>query len=184
MVDVGQFTSAIYNYAGGQWKPDFDLAVWSWGSYYDPGQTLACFTTKAIGSLNEPFWSNAQYDALNVQQGQTIDPQKRQALIWQMQQIMYEQTPWIVLTYPEELEAYNTAKWTGWTQMFGGIGPAWNCEGNYDSYLDLQPTTGSSGGSSSATATIVIVAVALVVAALLVALVARSRRRAAQVEVD
>ena len=60
-------------------------------------------------------------------------------MIWQMQQIMYQQSPWIVLAYPEDLEAYNTAKWTGWTQMFGGTGPAFNCEGNYDTYLNLRP---------------------------------------------
>jgi peptide/nickel transport system substrate-binding protein len=184
VVDVGQFTSAIYNYAGGEWKPDFDLAVWSWGSYYDPGQTLACFTTKAIGSLNEPFWSDAEYDALNLRQSQTIDTQKRQALIWRMQQIMYEQTPWIVLTYPEELEAYDTSKWTGWTQMFGGTGPAWNCEGNYDSYLALQPAGTVASGSSHATTTVVVVVAAVVAVAVIVALVARSRRRGVRVEVD
>jgi len=70
-----------------------------------------------------------------VQQGQTLDPQKRQAIIWQMQQIMYQQSPWIVITYPEDLEAYNTAS--------GRLDPdvrrhrpAFNCEGNYDTYLN------------------------------------------------
>ena len=39
------------------------------------------------------FWSNAQYDKLAVEQASAIDPQQRQAIIWQMQQIMYQQTP-------------------------------------------------------------------------------------------
>ena len=66
-----------------------------------------------------------------------------------MQQIMYEQTPWVVLTYPQYLEAYNTAKWTGWTQMNDGKGPAFFTTGNVQSYLDLQPTAvaATSGGS-------------------------------------
>ena len=58
------------------WKPDFDMVVWDWTGYFDPGQTLSCLTTGEIGSLNEPFWSNAQYDALNTQQSSTIDPQR------------------------------------------------------------------------------------------------------------
>ena len=183
VLDVGQFTSLIYNYAGGVWKPDFDLTVWDWGSYYDPGQTLNCLTTAEIGSLNEPFWSDPQYDALALQQGRTLDTRQRQALIWQMQQIMYRQSPWIVIAYPEDLEAYDTAKWTGWTQMFGGTGPAFNCEGNYDTYLNLRPrVAGASAGSggSAPVAVIVAVVVAAVAAAAIVVLVRRRRRQVAE----
>ncbi len=182
VLDVGQFTSLIYNYQGGVWKPDFDLTVWDWGSYYDPGQTLTCLTTHEIGSLNEPFWSNAQYDALAVQQGRTLDPQQRQAIVWHMQQIMYEQSPWIVVAYPEDLEAYNTAKWTGWTQMFGGTGPAFNCEGNYDSYLNLRLKTTAATGSTNSplVAVAVVVVLAAVVAAAVVALLRRRRRQVAE----
>ena len=182
VIDVGQFTSAIYNYSGNIWKPDFDLTVWDWGSYYDPGQTLNCLTTGEIGSLNEPFWSNAQYDALAVQQGRTLDPQKRKAIVWQMQQIMYQQSPWIVIAYPEDLEAYNTAKWTGWTQMFGGTGPAWNCEGNYDTYLNLRLRAAKASNSSSATLIVAAIVAVLVAAAVVVAVVAarRHRRRPAE----
>ena len=85
-----------------------------------------------------------------------------------MQQIMYQQSPWIVIAYPDDLEAYNTAKWTGWTQMFGGTGPAFNCEGNYDTYLNLQPKTAATGGCSGATAVIVAVAAGVVVVAVVV----------------
>jgi peptide/nickel transport system substrate-binding protein len=180
IIDDGEFTSLIYNESGNLWKPDFDLAVWDWGSYYDPGQTLTCLTTGEIGSLNEPFWSDPQYDALNVQQGRTIDPQQRKTLIWQMQQIMYQQSPWIVITYPEELEAYNTARWTGWTQMFGGTGPVWNCEGNYETYLDLQPRVAATSQASSDTLTVVAIVAAIVVVLGAITLIRRRQRRAAE----
>ena len=58
-----------------------------------------------------------------------------------MQQIMYQQSPWIPITYPDDLEAINTAKWTGWVQQFGGTGGAWGLEGNDASYLNLRPAT-------------------------------------------
>ena len=58
-----------------------------------------------------------------------------------MQQIMYRQSPWIPLTYPDDLEAINTADWTGWVQQFGGTGGAWMLEGDDVSYLSLRPAT-------------------------------------------
>jgi peptide/nickel transport system substrate-binding protein len=181
VVDPGTLTADIYNAHGTTWAPDFDLVVWNWTGYYDPGQTLVCFTTAQIGSLDEPFWSNVQYDALNDQQSSTIDPQVRKAPIWQMQQLMYQQTPWIVLTYPDYLEAYNATKWTGWTQMFDGHGPAFNTEGFVGSYLNLRPKTATAGGGSSNTVLIAAVAAAVVVVAIVFVVL---RRRRPQAEED
>jgi peptide/nickel transport system substrate-binding protein len=181
VIDPGTLTADIYNYHGAAPAPDFDLAVWNWTGYFDPGQTLVCFTTPQIGSLDEPYWTNTQYDALNTQQASTIDPQARKTPIWQMQQLMYEQTPWVVLTYPDYLEAYNTTRWTGWQQMFSGSGPAFNAEGFIGSYLSLRPKTAAAGGGSSSTVLIVaVVAIAALVALVVVVL----RRRRPQAEED
>ncbi len=176
VIDYGQLTSDIYNAHGTTWEPDFDLCVTWWEGYFDPGNTLNCFQTDEIGSLNEPFWSNAQYDALAVQQGTTLDPQKRQSIIWKLQQIMYQQTPWIVTTHPQELEAYNTSRWTGWHQMFNGTGPAFFCEGYIASYLDLQPKAAVAASKSGSTP-IVVAAVLIVAAVVVVAVVVTVRRR-------
>ena len=177
VVDYGAYTSAVYNESGNTWKPDFDMTLWDWAGYYDPGQTLACLTTNEIGTLNEPFWSDPEYDALNVQQSQTIDPQKRQQIIWHMQQIMYQQSPWIVITYPDDLQAFNTSRWTGWTQMFGGTGPAWNCEGNYASYLNLRPKAAAASTSSNRPLIITVIVAAIVVVVSAVGIVVRRRLR-------
>ena len=176
VIDYGQLTSDIYNAHGTTWEPDFDLCVTWWEGYFDAGNTLNCFQTNEIGSLNEPFWSNAQYDALAVQQGTTLDPQKRQSIIWKLQQIMYQQTPWIVTTHPQELEAYNTSRWTGWHQMFNGTGPAFLCEGYIASYLDLQPKAAVAASTSGSTPMIV-AAVLIVAAVVVVAVVVTVRRR-------
>jgi peptide/nickel transport system substrate-binding protein len=181
VVDDGALTSDIYNARGNIWKPDFDMVVWDWTGYFDPGQTLSCLTTNEIGSLNEPFWSDPQYDALNTVQSSTIDPQARLTPISQMQQIMYQQTPWVVLAYPDYLEAYNTTKWTGWQQMFDGSGPAFYTEGFIGSYLNLQPKTAAAGGGSGNTVLIVVVAAAAVVlAAIVIVLVLRRRQPRAE----
>jgi peptide/nickel transport system substrate-binding protein len=181
IIDSGTLTSTIYNGHGSTWKPNYDLVVSGWTGYYDPGQTLDCLTTPEIGNLDEPYWSNAQYDRLAVEQATTVDPQQRRQLIWQMQQIMYQQTPWIPLVYYEDLEAVNTAKWTGWAQQIGG--PAWNCEGYIATYLDLRPvaaTSAKGGGIGGTTiAVIVVVAIAVIGAVVLI----RRRARKAEVEV-
>ena len=131
---------------------------------------------------NDPYWSNAQFDKLAIQQASAVDPQKRQAIIWQMQQIMYQQSPDIVLTYPDQLEAVNTAKWTGWTQLWGN-GPAWQCEGNITSYLNLRPASqAATTSSSSHTLLILVVVVVVFIVAGSIALVLVRRRRRAEDE--
>ena len=129
---------AIYNWPGTYPAPNFDMVVWWWYGWFDPGQTMNALMTSQIGNLNEPYWSNAEYDTLGGQQVAAPDPQKRQSIVWQMQQLMYQQSPWIPLTYPDTLEAWNTAKWTGWTRQFGGTGGVWELEGNIASYLNLR----------------------------------------------
>ena len=92
-----------------------------------------------------------------------------------MQQLMYEQTPWVVLTYPDYLEAYNTSKWTGWQQMFGGSGPAFNTEGFIGSYLHLRPAVATAGKGSSST--VLIAALAAAAALIVIVAVVLLRRR-------
>ena len=34
-----------------------------------------------------------------------------------MQQIVYDESPYIPLVYPLDLEAYNTTQWAGWVRV-------------------------------------------------------------------
>ena len=178
VIDPGALTSDIYNYHNGVWAPNFDIILWNWTGYVDPGQTLDCLTTSEIGNLDEPYWSDPQYDKLAVAQASAVDPQQRAKIIWEMQQVMYQQSPWIPMTYPDNLEAFNTAKWIGWTQQYGGKGPAWQIEGDNASYLNLRPRVAASTvGSSSTTLLVVAVVVAAGVAAIVFIVVRRRGRR-------
>ena len=179
VIDAGALESDIYNAQGNSWAPNFDLVVWSWTGWFDPGQTLNILTGSQIGSMNDTYWSDAEYDKLAVEQESTVDPQQRAQIIWHMQQIMYQQSPWIPLNYPDYLEAFNTAKWTGWTQEFGGTGGAWMLEGNDTSYLDLRPAghAATTSGTSN-TVLIVVVVVAVIVVAGIAFVFVRRRRRA------
>jgi peptide/nickel transport system substrate-binding protein len=182
VIDSGALTSNIYNAHGKTWAPNFDMDVSGWVGYFDAGETMACLATSEIGNLDEPYWSDAQYDKLAVEQASAIDPQQRQALIWQMQQIMYQQTPWIPLAYPDDLEAISTAKWTGWAQQLSGTGPAWNCQGYFASYINLRPKVAATTSGGSSNTTLIAVVVVVVIAAAGIAFVFVRRRRGQRVE--
>jgi peptide/nickel transport system substrate-binding protein len=182
VIDTGALISRVYNYEGATYKPDFDMYIWYWDGFSDPGITLGTFSTDAIGGNNEPGWSNAEYDGLNDHQARTLDPEQRKSYIWQMQELLYDQTPQIPYVYPRYLQAYNTAKWTGWTRVMNGNGPAFWAVDNQDTYLKLKPVTATEpAGQDGSSAWIVIVVAAVVVVAVgAVALLWRRRSRAVE----
>ena len=163
MLDAGALSARMWNFEGDAYRPDFDMYIDSWLGYVDPGQTLTAEATWQIGATNEPCWSNAEYDKLADEQAAQLDPAERQQSIWRMQQIMYEQTPWVVVAYPDFFEAYDTADWTGWTRVNDGNGPAFFTAGNVDTYVNLKPVTaprrGGSGGSSTTWIVVAVIAV-------------------------
>jgi peptide/nickel transport system substrate-binding protein len=185
VMDDGIYYDSIWAYDdAGDYSPDFDMYLWDWDGYADPGDTLASFTTDQIEWWNETCWANERFDELVKQIESELDPEARKQLVWQAQEVEYEDSPMIVLSYPDKLEAVNTAKWDGWTRMYDGAGAAFYTSYMRDSYLELRPkaaTTQSSGGMSGGalTAIVVVVAGAVVVG---VVLLLRRRRAAPEEE--
>jgi len=178
VLDDGIFYDSIWAYKGDTYSPDFDMYLWYYDGYADPGDTLASFTTAQIENWNEPCWSNAEYDRVVNAANSELDAQKRKDLVWQAQQIFYEQSPEIATDYPQSLEAVNTAKWDGWTRMYGGTGAAFYTSFVRDSYINLKPKSEGvvSTGASSTLAIVIGIAAALVVALVVIVLLARRRR--------
>ena len=104
--------------------------------------------------------------------------QQRIAIVHRMQEIIYDETPYIVLVYPNELEGYNRTAWTGWQRSLGGKGKVW-----FDAlpglYMNIQKSAAVPQKSSSNTAAIIagVVAAVVVVALVVLVLVRRGRRR-------
>jgi len=180
--DNGTLIDGGYNYADDTYKPDYDMYIWAWQpSGSDPGRRLGYFRTAQIENQNDACWSNKEYDQLWEQQSEELDPQKRKEITYQMQQMLYEQSPYIILTYPKLLEAWNTQKWEGWTRIPQPNGAVAYISDNVSNYFKVAPkaaetTTASSGGSS--TTLIVIIAVAVVVVVAVVLLLLRRKPRA------
>jgi peptide/nickel transport system substrate-binding protein len=135
-------------------KAAWDTYMWGWVGDVDPNSLLQPFTTDEIGGSSDTFWSNARFDELFVQQGQTQDPVQRKAMIQEMQELFYAELPNIPLYYDSELHAYRTDNFSGWQNQppetgtplfqFGPIG-----------YLNLttagaEPTPGASASAVTA----------------------------------
>jgi peptide/nickel transport system substrate-binding protein len=182
VMDDGIYYDAIWAYQGNTFSPDFDMYLWNYDGYADPGDTLASFITSQIENWNEPAWSNADFDKAVDLGNSTIDPQKRAPYIWDAQRIFYEQSPEIALDYPSKLEAINTAKWDGWTRMYGGTGAAFYTSFVLDSYMNLKPKANTSSSSSANTTLLIVIGVVVVLIIVGIVLLMLRRRSAAEEE--
>jgi hypothetical protein len=102
--------------------------------------------------------------------------EKRKEIVWRMQEILYDQSPYIVLVYPKTLESYDTARWQGWVKSPGETGSVHN---NW-SFLAFEPVgvVESAGGTGWLWPVVIIAVIAA--AGLVVWLILRSRGKAVE----
>jgi peptide/nickel transport system substrate-binding protein len=181
VVDEGVINDGVWNYKGDTYAPDFDMYLWFWYGYADPGQTLDAYTSAQIEGWNEPCWSNAEFDRYYDLQAHQLDPQKRAQDIYGAQEAMYADNPQSVIAYPKLLQAVNVKKWDGWVYNTVAGGQAFFRGASQKTYLTVAPKAGVTAVRTSSTwiwalAAVVVVALVIVVVLLLV----RGRRRAVE----
>ena len=185
VIDENALGDATLNFTGKNkdvYAPDFDLFLWGWGGEVDPNFILSAFTTGSIGSWSDCAWSNKEYDRLFLEQQTTIDVQQRIEVVRQMQEIFYKESPYIVLVYPAELQAYNDVQWAGWVRTLNGKGHVW-FDTQPDTYLSVHKVTAAAATSKgSSTSLIVAGVIAVIVVLAIVVLLVRRRGRRAEVE--
>ncbi len=94
---------------------DFDVILWGWGSDPDPNLLLSVMTTAEIPTgSSETGYSNPEYDALYDQQAVEPDLATRVDLVWQMQQIVFDDVVYIIPYYDPAFQAFRTDRFTGW----------------------------------------------------------------------
>ncbi|HEY5388904.1 MAG TPA: ABC transporter substrate-binding protein [Thermoleophilia bacterium] len=170
-----------YNYVGNTFKPDYDIYIWAWQpSGSDPGRRLGYFRTAQIENQNDACWSNAEYDKLWQQQSEELDQQARKDIAYKMQEILYRESPYIVLTYPKLLEAWNTSRWQGWQRIPQPNGAVAFISDNVSNYYVVGPKTATTTSSNGSTSTGLIVGI--IIAAIVVGIVVLLLRRKPRVE--
>lgn len=99
----------------------YDMFMWGWGVEPNPDFQLSVFTCgqRSYGSgpnyspgWSDSFYCNPTYDKLYHQQ-QGLDGAAREKVVKQMQKMLYEDDPYSVLYYPNDVQAYRSDKWTG-----------------------------------------------------------------------
>ena len=95
----------------------YDMFIWGWGSDVDPTAILDILTTNQIGGNNEPFFSNVRYDQLQLEQQNEMDESKRLKIVQEMQRIVYDEAPYIILIYSNNIQAIRSDRWTGYKQI-------------------------------------------------------------------
>jgi len=184
---------------------NWDFYMWGWVGDPDPMSLLSFFTSGQLGGLNDSFFADARYDELFELQQKATDQTERKGYITEMQSIFYDQAPYHVLYYDNELHAYRTDRFAGWvnqppdsgTPLFG-YGPIGYTKLSLLSEASPEPSAAApsagtsagpaasprpsaGGGTTSGTSgqTLLLMVVLAVIAVVVVGVVVSRRRRGA-----
>jgi peptide/nickel transport system substrate-binding protein len=91
---------------------EFDLAIWDWVPLIDPDFILSVMTCEQLGGWSDTGYCDEGYDALYDEQGRTVDTEERAGIVDEMQRIVFDDSPYIVLYYVNAIDAHSTA-WDG-----------------------------------------------------------------------
>jgi peptide/nickel transport system substrate-binding protein len=102
---------------------DYDLVIWGWGPDPDPDFILSVMTTDQFvdGGWSDSGYHNPEYDQLYLDQQQVVDKAERQKIVWKMQEMVFNDRPYIVLHYEKILQAYRSDRFTGFIESPLGI---------------------------------------------------------------
>ena len=158
---------------------DFDIELWGWVGDPDPTSLLNVLRTEEIGNFSDSFWSNARYDELFELQRAEANEEARKAQIKEMQQIAYDEAPYIIMYYDAELHAYRTDKFAGWKNQptTGGTPLFGYGSGGYNVLTDAKAASGL--GSQLP---LILAGLGLALVVIVLALVVRRQRRPAATE--
>ena len=139
---------------------NFDMFEWGWGVEPDPNYMLSTFTCEnrsyvedgtTYANLSDSFYCNPEYDKLFAAQSQETDQAKRADIVRQMQQMLYDDVPYIVTYYANNHEAYRSDRFTGFVPQPAENGTLIYQWGSW-SYQGVAPVTAASPTASGSTA--------------------------------
>jgi peptide/nickel transport system substrate-binding protein len=103
---------------------EYDLFIWGWDTDVDPNFMLSTMTESQYPvdssdstKWGDAFWINEDYEQLYLDQQVAVDKYERQAIVHEMQRMLYYYCPYIVLYYPMGLHAYDTVEYTNYPNM-------------------------------------------------------------------
>ncbi len=176
----------------------FDMFEWGWVVEPDPDYQLSTFTCgnrsykdsgQVYANLSDSFYCNPAYDALYAKQSGQIDPGERDATVKQMQQMLYDDAPYAVLYYYDNLQAYSD-KFTGFVAQPADHGillfqyGTWSYQNIHLASADKPAGSAGTTSSGSSSTPLLIGIVVLLLAGLGAAGVLIRRRRTGDEDVE
>ncbi len=144
---------------------NFDMFEWGWVVEPDPNYQLSTFTCASrsykdgdsiVANLSDSFYCNEEYDKLYAEQQVETDAVKRAEIVKQMQQLLYDDAPYVVTYYYDNREAYRSDRFTGFVPQPSPNGSLLFQYGTW-TYQNVKPVSaespapGTSGGTSGST---------------------------------
>lgn len=164
---------------------EFDMFEWGWVVEPDPNYQLSTMTCGSrsyedggsiLAGLSDSFYCNPEYDKLFDAQGTETDEAKREEIVKQMQQVLYDDWPYAVTYYYDNLVAYRTDRFEGFIPQPEPNGSYLFQYGTW-TYENLKPVGAGAGQSSGPSPALIggIVAAVAVVGGLAFLLLRRRR---------
>jgi peptide/nickel transport system substrate-binding protein len=102
---------------------DFDLIYWGWGLDPDPDFAMLIFTCdqREEGGWSDSGYCDETFEQMYLEQGITVDHEARLQLIWEMQEQLFNDRPYIVLTNAKNVQAFRSDRFTGFGLEPGDI---------------------------------------------------------------
>jgi peptide/nickel transport system substrate-binding protein len=94
---------------------DYDLTYWYWGADPDPDFLGTVFSCDQLWWWNDSGYCDEEYDALYAASRTAIDLDERIGYVWQMQEKIYNDRPWIALLYGSVISSYRSDQFTGFS---------------------------------------------------------------------
>ena len=87
----------------GQDKANYDLFIWDWAWGPDPNDPLSVFQCDAIGSSSTACGATRSTTSSTSSRSCAKTPEERKAILDQMQQMWYDEAPYHILYYDDNL---------------------------------------------------------------------------------
>jgi peptide/nickel transport system substrate-binding protein len=114
--------SAAYNAITANNYKNFELSMWDWYPLEDPDFMLSVLTCGSWTVWNDTGFCNKTYDGLYAAQSAATSPAQRQQIVYQMQEMIATQKPYLVLDYANSIEAHSAK----WADLVPVAGISWN----------------------------------------------------------
>jgi len=102
--------SAAYSAITANHYKSYELSMWDWFPLTDPDFMLSVLTCGSWYVWSDTGYCSKAYDNLYAAQSAAINPAQRQKIVYQMQQMIATARPYLVLDYPDVIEAHSP-KW-------------------------------------------------------------------------